>query len=741
MSGIGDALSGIGSDIGSGLSSLFGGGGSGGGMDFGSMMGNMMSQMFGGGSSGASSSPTSTAAAVTQATDPTGSIGATQAITGGQNQQNQQPQNQQQGQNQNQNANKTADDFKKAMQALLQKRQSGAAGGNPYQTGGGGSNDPRTGYSVTGQPAPDPARRADEAGNDNTPPPNFPTIDPTSSTMAGLRTDAPANTGGQPIAPAANDNAAPQNFGDYLNNLRAGGGPGPVPGGAGGAPPTPPSGGGGGLGGLGPIGNFIARNAPGSIGELAGRMMGPLGVYLGNTEPADTGELKPGQPGYGKESALRPPGSQPPAPDPGSAQAKPAAKLPSDPIGKVPTKEGYEEWLKKQGVKPADAKKIADKAKLPTKKEADKLPTKTPLPTHKGPPPETPTGQTGHGRIMRDVSGMSTGVPQGLGELAKLALPLMMMAMGGMGGGGGIGFGGRHGGFRGGRGFGGFRGGGHMGGFGGGRGMYHHPTFGWQAHNFHPGGQWRGPMGMGGRMGGGMPFGPRQMQPFSYGGGGDGMDMNNPAIQSILQALGIDTGQGGQRGAGFGRDQSGGAFNPPTAANTPTSNKIPGVSANDVDSYVRNAMTQNGVDPDTASRIVAGESSYGQNYTNPRDTNGYPSYGPFQLNMAPGAMGDKFMRETGLNPADPSTWKQQVDWVAKQIRNTGWQPWATTAGKLGIGQWAGINRNFQPGRTATGGKNTANPNGNPADANPYASAPTPTQLGPESGGDTAVAAQ
>jgi hypothetical protein len=290
------------------------------------------------------------------------------------------------------------------------------------------------------------------------------------------------------------------------------------------------------------------------------------------------------------------------------------------------------------------------------------------------------------GPIMRDVSGVSHGVPPALGQLAQMAMPLLMMAMGGGFGGG------RHGGH--GRGFGGM---GHP----GGRGMwpYHHPSFGWGMHGFHPGGGWR-------------PMNPVHFREMG-GGGGGGM---NPMMTALAGGAGggFTSGDTGVSNKGVPQDGGNQGFNPALATNTPTSGQIPGMSASDVDGLVRQAATDNGIDPNVLSRLVSAESAYGQNYTNPRDTNGYPSYGPFQLNMAPGAMGDQFMRETGKDPKDPRTVPDQIKWVAAHVKDNGWKPWQTSANKLGLDQWAGINRDFQPGTTVTGGDKKPNPDGNPA---------------------------
>lgn len=52
------------------------------------------------------------------------------------------------------------------------------------------------------------------------------------------------------------------------------------------------------------------------------------------------------------------------------------------------------------------------------------------------------------------------------------------------------------------------------------------------------------------------------------------------------------------------------------------------------------------------------------------------SFGPFQLHFAyPGhqpALGNKFMAETGLDPRDPRTWPEQIDWSMRYAKLHGW---------------------------------------------------------------------
>lgn len=302
------------------------------------------------------------------------------------------------------------------------------------------------------------------------------------------------------------------------------------------------------------------------------------------------------------------------------------------------------------------------------------LPTKTgglPLPTHKGGPAPVPA-DTGPSRLIQDITGASTGAPTALADLAKIALPLLLpLIMSGLGGGG------RRGGFHGGRfthgvgrgGFNGFRGGMNAMRYHGGRHPmapgawpYHHPMHGWHFHGSHPGPGW-------------LPLNPMDAQSLVGGQGG----------------------QGGQGGADPNAPpkETGATAGPPDQVGT--SGAIPGVSAKEVDDFTRETAEKYHIDPDVASRVLAQESSYGQ-ARHPGD-NG-TSFGPFQLHFAPDgkAMGDSFYRDTGRDPRDPSTWKEQVDYALMHAANGGWGPWTTTMKKLGMNEWSGIGGHALAGR-------------------------------------------
>lgn len=129
-------------------------------------------------------------------------------------------------------------------------------------------------------------------------------------------------------------------------------------------------------------------------------------------------------------------------------------------------------------------------------------------------------------------------------------------------------------------------------------------------------------------------------------------------------------------------------------AKAPTSNQIPGVTPQIADNQIRQAAPKFGIDPDIASKVLGSESGYGQNNINQRDVNGYPDYGPMQLNMAPGALGAQFLKETGQDPRNfAQNWKQQIDYALAAVAKNGWTDlYPGTSKKLGLSRWSGINR-------------------------------------------------
>lgn len=138
---------------------------------------------------------------------------------------------------------------------------------------------------------------------------------------------------------------------------------------------------------------------------------------------------------------------------------------------------------------------------------------------------------------------------------------------------------------------------------------------------------------------------------------------------------------------------SGGTASSQPVAASPANTKgaDPGIVA-----YIREAAVKRGINPDIAVRVAMSEGLK----ANPADgwqsnviRNGKreESYGPFQLYMG-GGLGNEFVKATGLDPRNPGTVNQQVDFALDKARQGGWGPW-NGAKAIGLDPWAGIDRN------------------------------------------------
>ena len=449
-----------------------------------------------------------------------------------------------------------------------------------------------------------------------------------------------------------------------------------------------------------PAGASLPPVTPGETGAQSPQGAPPLeggipnlpGVAPGQTGPQSPQGADPGRPAVDAQG------------NPVTAAGTPAADTPLP-----PARPGADQTADAGGGNITVRKGGQPSVGLPTRVPPGSAALPTKKPGASPAPAPAPAGPATSG-ILRDISGVSTGSPTALADLAQAAktiLPLVLPLLGGLMGGGA----GRRGGhFHGGRfmhgpggGFSGFRGGmnamGHLhnGQHPMARGAwpYHHPQFGWHMHSRHPGPGW-------------LPLHPFDAQGM-VGGGGQGQG---------------DPSQQGGPDPNAPPKETDAPVGPPSQ--TPTSGAIPGVGAKDVDDYTRSVATKWGIDPDVASKILAQESSYGQ-ARKPGD-NG-TSFGPFQLHFAPDgrAMGDDFRRDTGLDPRDPKTWKDQVDYAMKRAAMGGWAPWTTTMNKLGLNQWSGITTN----RRVAGqlGPTRQTPSPGVASA---AAMPIPAQLPPSS---------
>lgn len=121
--------------------------------------------------------------------------------------------------------------------------------------------------------------------------------------------------------------------------------------------------------------------------------------------------------------------------------------------------------------------------------------------------------------------------------------------------------------------------------------------------------------------------------------------------------------------------------------------KLPSVQ--EMEAYIRQAAAARGINPDIAVRVARSEGlapdTWQSNVTLKYGRE--QSYGPFQLHVAPAGykpgMGNDFVKATGLDPSDPSTWKQGVDFALDNAAKGGWGPWFGAKG-VGITGMMGI---------------------------------------------------
>lgn len=188
-----------------------------------------------------------------------------------------------------------------------------------------------------------------------------------------------------------------------------------------------------------------------------------------------------------------------------------------------------------------------------------------------------------------------------------------------------------------------------------------------------------------------------------------------------------------------------------------------------IESYIRQAATQRGIDPDVAVQVAKSE---GINYTGDQGS----SFGPFQLHYggvasggnAVSGLGDQFTAQTGLHANDPSTIPAQIDFALDNAAKNGWGAWHAWHGDpyAGIPQGGKMATNAPPAAPMSDAEAaqflqsretakstpsatmsdqeaakfleqreaaTANPPAAPAPPAPPGSVPTPPQVGTEGG--------
>lgn len=163
------------------------------------------------------------------------------------------------------------------------------------------------------------------------------------------------------------------------------------------------------------------------------------------------------------------------------------------------------------------------------------------------------------------------------------------------------------------------------------------------------------------------------------GGGGGTTGVPTPGGTQAISNAGMNTGTMTPWAGGYGGGSN------------------PGASAEEIANYITAASLRRGIDPNIAHRVVQSEGGYLPNaqsnamYKGRREE----SFGPFQL-FIEGGEGNTFMQRSGLDPRDPSTWQEQIDFALERAAQGGWGPW-NGAKRAGIGPWEGISsgRGFQ----------------------------------------------
>ena len=108
--------------------------------------------------------------------------------------------------------------------------------------------------------------------------------------------------------------------------------------------------------------------------------------------------------------------------------------------------------------------------------------------------------------------------------------------------------------------------------------------------------------------------------------------------------------------------------------------------------YIREAALRRGMDPDIALKVAGSEGLHANPVEGYQSTivddagNREESYGIFQLNMNPGAVGDQMLKTTGVHPRENAF--KAIDFALDTANKVGWSPWMGAAavgitGKMG----------------------------------------------------------
>jgi hypothetical protein len=111
----------------------------------------------------------------------------------------------------------------------------------------------------------------------------------------------------------------------------------------------------------------------------------------------------------------------------------------------------------------------------------------------------------------------------------------------------------------------------------------------------------------------------------------------------------------------------------------------------EIEAYIRQAAAARGIDPDIAVRVAQSEGGLKDPYRQGEAMLKYgreESYGPFQLHMRMGGVGERALAE-GIDPR--KDWKRGVDYGLNEAAQKGWGQWFGAA-KAGIGNRQGLEK-------------------------------------------------
>jgi hypothetical protein len=119
------------------------------------------------------------------------------------------------------------------------------------------------------------------------------------------------------------------------------------------------------------------------------------------------------------------------------------------------------------------------------------------------------------------------------------------------------------------------------------------------------------------------------------------------------------------------------------------------VPRSEVEAYIVEAAQARGVDPKIALEVYRREGAGAwQSTATTKQGTRENAWGPYQL-YTDGGLGNKFQKDTGLDPRDPNTWKENVNYALDNAITGGWGPWYG-AKAAGITGKAGINPDAKP---------------------------------------------